>query len=209
MRGMSSGKLTCARTANNPRQPQKPMTEPRCEREHDFALVLTGVPDLTDEVEGAIYSSGCDDATLSLRSGAAILTFSRQAPTLKDAILSAIRDVRNAGIGADVLRVDTCDLVTQSDIARRTGRKRQQIHQYIAGLRGPGGFPAPACQITDGKPLWYWCEVAYWLRENNLISASVLDEAEQLAIINGALDLRVLKLRDPALTAEVMNAVGV
>lgn len=180
-----------------------------CDREHDFSLVLTGIPDLTDAVEDAIYTSGCDDATLSIRSGSAILTFSRRSPTLKDAILSAIRDVRSAGIGADVLRVDTCDLVTQSDIARRTGRKRQQIHQYMTGLRGPGGFPSPACHITDRKPLWYWCEVAYWLRENNMISASELDEAEQLAIINGALDLRFLKLKDPALTAEVMNAVGV
>ena len=98
------------------------------------------------------------------------MTFSRNAASLKDAILSAIRDVQNANIGALVLRVDTCNVVTQADIARKIGRTRQLVHQYITGQRGPGGFPAPVCNITDGVPLWFWCEVAYWLRQNDMIS---------------------------------------
>jgi hypothetical protein len=83
------------------------------------------------------------------------LTFSRTAASLKEAIFSAIGDVRKANIGADVLRVDVCNLVTQADIARKIGRTRQLVHQYITGVRGPGGFPSPACDITDGDPLWY------------------------------------------------------
>jgi len=113
------------------------------EAEHDFTLVLTGFTRLTERVENALYEAGCDDATLSMRCGRPYLTFSRVAPSLKEAILSAIRDVRKAGIGADVLRVDDCSLVTQADIARKIGRSRQLVHQYITGTRGPGAFPPP------------------------------------------------------------------
>src|SRR5712692_6543367 len=114
-----------------------------CEKEYDFTLVLTGFTELSSATEHALFEAGCDDATLSVRFGRVYLTFSRPAPTLKDAILSAIRDVRKAKIGADVLRVDNCDLITQSDVARRIGRSRQLVNQYITGSRGPGGFPPP------------------------------------------------------------------
>jgi hypothetical protein len=70
------------------------------DREHDFELVLTGITELTTEVEDALFEAGCDDATLSARSGQVFLTFSRTAPTREDAIQSAIRDVQKANIGA-------------------------------------------------------------------------------------------------------------
>ena len=113
-----------------------------CECEHDFALVLTGIAELSSEAENALFEAGCDDGTISVRFGRIYMTFSRNAACLKDAILSAIRDVQSAKIGALVLRVDTCNLVTQADIARKIGRTRQLVHQYITGRRGPGGFPA-------------------------------------------------------------------
>ena len=37
------------------------------EYEHDFTLVLTGIADLTPEVENALLGAGCDDGTISLR----------------------------------------------------------------------------------------------------------------------------------------------
>jgi transcriptional regulator with XRE-family HTH domain len=179
-----------------------------CEREYDFALILTGVTELTAKVEDALFEVGCDDATLSVQYGRAWMEFSRTAPSLKDAILSAIRDVRKAGIGADVLRVDECDLVTQSDIARRIGRTRQQVHQYVTGERGPGGFPAPACQIAEGAPLWQWCEVSYWLCQNDMIRPEQLREAEVIATINTALDLVHQRKRNPDLVEEVTRVIA-
>lgn len=178
-----------------------------CEREHDFTLVLTGITELTTEVEDALFKAGCDDATLSIRSGRAFLTFSRSALTLKDAVLSAIQDVRKAGVGADVLRLDICDLVTQADIARRIGRSRQLVHQFITAKRGPGGFPPPVCFIVDDSPLWLWCEVAHWLRQNNMITEEVLNEALQIALINGVLDYIHQKQIDPQLAQEVFQTV--
>lgn len=78
----------------------------RRDRGHNFVLLLGGVEDLTTEVEDALFEAGCDDALLGMRNGRAFLDFDREAPTLKDAILSAIADVRKADIGAVVVRVD-------------------------------------------------------------------------------------------------------
>lgn len=181
------------------------------EREHDFTLVLSGITELTSEVENALFDCGCDDATLSIRSGRAYLTFSRAAATLKDAILSAIRDVQKADIGADVLRLDVCDLVTQADIARRISRSRQQVYQFISGQRGPGGFPPPVCRLSDEareSALWLWCEVAIWLWENDMLREDALREAQHVAIINSVLDLVHQRQIDPALAEEVLQSVA-
>jgi hypothetical protein len=174
-----------------------------CEHEYDFALIVGGVKELTPEVEDALFKHGCDDATLSIQYGMLYVEFSRKAASLKDAILSAIHDVQNAGIGAQVLRVDECTLVTMADIARRINRSRQLIHQYITGVRGPGGFPPPECSITDGKPLWAWCAVSYWLMQNNLLRPEESWNAEVVAAINNALESARQRDRHPDLVDEV------
>jgi hypothetical protein len=197
----SKNKRTWKRTMN---------TKPRIEyeREHDFALVLSGITELTPEVQDALFEAGCDDATISVRAGRVYLTFSRNNRSLKDAILTAIQDVKSARVGADVLRVDVCNLVTQADIARKIGRSRQLVHQYIAGIRGPGNFPAPACNLTDGVPLWYWCEVAYWLRQNDMISHDAATEAQGVALINAILEMRYHRKLDPELSEEILRSLA-
>ena len=69
--------------------------------------------------------------------------------------------------------MDSCNLVTQSEIARKIGRSRQLVSQYIAGTRGPGGFPAPAHNIADGASLWHWSEVASWLWQHDMVKEDV------------------------------------
>lgn len=183
------------------------ITEPPSEREYDFVLVLTDGVTLTAEVENALFEAGCDDATISVRSGRVYLTFSRRSSSILAAILSAIQQIRRADIGADVLRVDFCNLVTQSDIARRIGRTRQLVHQYIRGARGPGGFPPPACEICEESPLWYWCEVAHWLRRNDMIQEAVLREAQEVDSINAVLEVQRQRVAIPELIEEVERVV--
>ncbi|MGA2496605.1 MAG: hypothetical protein ABSH20_02620 [Tepidisphaeraceae bacterium] len=166
----------------------KDAIRPSCEQEHDFALIVDGVGELTESVEDALFSAGCDDATLSIQYGLLYMEFSRAAKSLKDAIISAIRDVRKAGIGATVLRVDECNLVTASDIARRIGRSRQLVHQYMTGQRGPGAFPPPECHLTDHAPLWAWCAVSFWLVQNDLIRPEESWNAEVVKTINQVLE---------------------
>ena len=184
------------------------MTMPKCETEFDFTLLLDGIDSISQDVEDALYEAGCDDATISLRFGRIFLTFSRSAISLKDAIISAINDVKKSKIPASILRVDQCDLVTQAEIARRIERSRELVRLYISGARGPGGFPAPVCNITDGAPLWYWCEVAYWLWENNIIREDELREAQDLAVINSVLELERQRQIAPSLTREVVEALS-
>ncbi len=176
--------------------------------EYDFVLVLSMAPDATTTAADCLFDAGCDDATVSVRSGRMYLTFSRAAASFHEAVLSAIDDVRRADIGAEVLRVDQCNLVTQAEIGRRAERSRQQINQYISGERGPGAFPPPACNLCDDAPLWYWCEVAQWLFDNNLIHEAALREAEQTDIINAALELSHQQRRQPQMTREVLQRVN-
>jgi hypothetical protein len=173
------------------------------EREFDFALIVGGVPALTRDVEDALFRAGCDDATVSMRYGLLYIEFSRTGSSLKEAILGAIHAVEGAGIGAQVLRVDECNLVSPADIARRIDRSRQLVHQYITGQRGPGRFPAPECHLTDHAPLWAWCAVSQWLVQNNLIRPEEGWNAEVIAAINSVLELRRQKLRQPELVKEV------
>ena len=176
-------------------------------QEHDFTLLLDGLQSITPELEEAIFKAGCDDATLSLRFGRLFLTFSRTASSLREAIVSAVLAINGCGFGLRVLRVDVCNLVTQSEIARKIGRSRQLVHQYMIGVRGPGGFPPPACNITENAPLWYWCEVAYWLWSNDMISQDVLQEAQEVAVVNSVLDLEHQRQIAPELTKEIMQSL--
>jgi hypothetical protein len=183
------------------------MNERQSLAEYDFALVLSHVDDATTKGADALYAAGCDDATVSVRSGRVYVTFSRKAASMKDAILSAIKNVRSANIGADVLRIDECNLVTQAEIARKSGRSRQVINQYILGLRGPGGFPPPACNICDEHPLWLWCEVSYWLWQNDMLKENVFREAETIDLVNSILELQSRKKLTPELTNEIMESI--
>ena len=184
----------------------KTETRMPCEPEHDFVLLLAGVTELTPELQNGLFDAGCDDATISERSGRIFLTFKRSAPSLKHAILSAIRDIGGASVGAQVLRVDDCNLVSQSDIARKIDRSRSLVNQYITGARGPGQFPPPVCGLSDNSPLWQWCDVAHWLRQNDMISETVVREAHDTAIINLVLDVMRYQQVDPESFRELYDA---
>ncbi len=177
-------------------------------REYDFALVLSDELEFSDELENAIYGGFCSDCTLSVRSGRIYLTFSRSASSIKEAILRAISDFKSTNIRCAILRIDECNLVTQSEIARKIGRSRQLVHQYMKSQRGPGGFPPSVCDIIDGTPLYYWCEVAHWLWTNDLIPETTLRDAQEVAVINSVLELQHQKKREPDLAAEVARLVG-
>jgi hypothetical protein len=70
----------------------------------EFTLILTGVTELTDELQGRLLEAGCDDASLWSEGDTVCLDFSRKAESLGDAIGSAVKDVMRAGLS--VGRVD-------------------------------------------------------------------------------------------------------
>lgn len=173
-------------------------------REFDFALVVEGVAELSQEVTDRLFDVGCDDATASMQYGLLYLEFSRAAPTLKEAILSAIGDVMKSGLPVRVAQVDDCNLVSAAEIARRIGRSRQLVHQYMKGERGPGGFPPPVCRITDRAPLWTWCAVSFWLAQHGIIRPEESENAVTVEIINHVLEER----QHPELVKEITRELA-
>ena len=72
-----------------------------------FTLVLSGVSELTPDLADALYEATDGDIECNMQDGVAFLEFSRTAPTLREAILSAIQDVEGAQVGVRVVRVET------------------------------------------------------------------------------------------------------
>lgn len=170
-------------------------------KEWSFRLVLGGI-ELTDADLDALYEAGCGDATFSReRDGSVLGLFDREADSAEDAILSAMHDVVQAGVGARTLRVSSDeDLVTAAEIAARTGRTRQSIGQLVRGERGPGGFPAPAARHGSTSPLWSWAAVASWFTGYEPGSAPESTSSiphDLLAAVNDLLDLRERRRHNP------------
>ena len=81
---------------------------------YHFTVILSGITEVTDEAADALYEAGCDDGSFASRDGMAFVMFHRDAPTLREAVHSAIADVKQAGFG--VIRVETEDANTVAKI---------------------------------------------------------------------------------------------
>jgi hypothetical protein len=135
----------------------------------------------------------CGDVTIErVRDRPGILiSFDRDAPTMIDAIVSAVRDLDAVGLPAARVRDDD-DLVTLAVIAERVGRSREAVRLWSVGRTGPGGFPSP---VDSGLSVAYyrWSQVAPWLRDR--MGMPVPDPEPILAAVNLALQLRAMAPR--------------
>lgn len=68
-------------------------------RKYQFTLVLKGVDENTSELEDSLYKAGCDDALINFLDGAVYLDFDREAASLKEAVISANKDVEDSSLG--------------------------------------------------------------------------------------------------------------
>lgn len=74
---------------------------------HRFTFTLSIEPD--DDAFGRLKAAGCDDATFGVQVGVPYAAFDRQAPSLAEAVLSAIRDLDAAaveGLAIDGVQAD-------------------------------------------------------------------------------------------------------
>lgn len=152
---------------------------------HEFTIVAAGLDPEAEDFEDRFFAAGCDDATIAVQRGAILLHFGREAPTLAQAVKSAMSDV--AAAGARVARLEPDPLVSLSDIAARAGLTRAAVSLYARGARG-SGFPAPVARVTSDSPLWDWAAVAGWLHGRGQVSEDTLTKARRLAEANAALD---------------------
>jgi predicted DNA-binding transcriptional regulator AlpA len=170
---------------------------------YTFTLLATGVD---EEDLDALYEAGCDDAIVSFDAGQSEIEFDRAAPSLLEAIRTAIAATESAG--ATVVRVEPDSLVPASAIAERMGRTRQSVDMLIKGQRGPGSFPPPVAGASR-HPLWRWSEVEDWFVDYT----GYRPDRERTAVIgafNGALEARrnVRVSDDPDLARSAAQLVG-
>jgi hypothetical protein len=180
-------------------------------KEYEFTLILSGVQELTREVLDAFYEAGCDDALIGIRDGIAFAGFCRDADSLQEAVLSAMRDVEKAG--ARVEHVEPDELVTMSEIARRLDITREGVRKRVRGERGPGNFPAPVGNLTQRSPLWRWSDVVSWHQTYQGYGQAEIPEGGQvtgpgspIAPINAALELLRYTSREEA--RQLLDRIG-
>lgn len=156
-----------------------------------FTLILDGVDEKTQGLEDALFEAGCDDALINYKAGAVYLDFDREGESLERTIISSIKDIESANIGARIVSVAPEHLVSLSDIAERVSMTRQAVSLLIQGARGSGNFPKPVLKITNKSPLWRWSAVAEWFyQEGKILDHDVVDSANVVEDINAALELR-------------------
>ncbi len=163
---------------------------------YQFILVLKNVHAHTNDLEDTLFEAGCDDALINFRSNAVYLDFDREASTLEEAVISAIKDVHSSINDAEVASVAPENLVTESEIAKRLGKSRQVVSLWIKGERRKS-FPYPVMRLAEKSPLWNWSEVVNWLFENKIIDdKELVENALFLANINAVLEERDNKTRE-------------
>ncbi|MBW3579215.1 MAG: hypothetical protein KY462_16080 [Actinobacteria bacterium] len=164
---------------------------------YHFTLIVEGADLQTDARLDSLWEAGCDDATFGVAAGVQHAAFDREADSYADAVVAAIRQIEQAVPEARVTRLETDELVTVADIARRTGRTHESVRLLVSGGRGPGNFPPPAARAEQRNQLWWWPDVMQWFtRELGLeLPATAGQQAEIAAAINAKLALRGLRER--------------
>lgn len=152
--------------------------------EYDFTLkfCLPG-----DGIDPNIYidklmKEGCDDTLIGIgNTGSIALNFIRTSNSAKNAVFSAIRNVKRAIPGACLIEA-TPDLVGLTDIANILGFSRQNMRKLM--LKRGALFPAP---IHDGKSaIWHLASVLNWFLENEQykIEKSLVELAKMNMALN-------------------------
>jgi len=168
----------------------------KAKKTFEFTLVLKNVDETTPDLEDSLYEAGCDDALINFRNGAVYLDFDREAVSLEEAVISAIKAVKSSSVDAEVASVAPENLVTESEIAKRLNKSRQIISLWIKGERRKL-FPHPVMRLAEKSPLWSWSEVVTWLFDNKIINdKELVDKAIFFSNINAALDERDKKTRE-------------
>lgn len=171
--------------------------------DYEFTLRFT-VPATfnPDSVAERLYERGCDDALIGIgHPGRVALDFTRSADSAREAILSAVSDVRAAVPGARLVEAAP-DLVGVTDVANLLGCSRQNIRQLM--MASAGDAPAPA---HEGKrSLWHLAPLLNWLvlEKEYRLDAGLLETAEAAMQVNAAAGSLRLDWREQAEIRELL-----
>jgi len=147
---------------------------------HNFMLILNRPID--EATSDLLYEAGLDDAAVTAFAGHPALDVDREALTLLDAMTSAITQAESVP-GIQVVRVEGEELVSQADIAERTGRTRQAVNHWIKRDADSSGFPEPVYGTSTRSPIWRWADVQSWLEPDGQAD----DRGRIIALANATL----------------------
>jgi hypothetical protein len=151
---------------------------------YEFTLRLDR--EVTADEADALYGA-FDDGSIVTGPGETEIEFTREAPSLAEAIVSAVRDIEGAG-DLRVTGAGQEDVVSALDIAHRTRRSREAVRLWATGQRGAGGFPPPSWESPAGERFWRWPDVARWVREN--LNLAVDTEPDEIRLADEILKAR-------------------
>jgi hypothetical protein len=164
-----------------------------------FTLILESISDATEDIEDALYESGCSDALVWTRNGCVFLDFTREARSMDAAVTSAIDNVEGSGIGVTVGGIAPAPLVTQSMIAERLGVTREAVRLWTSGRRGRSVFPAPVTISGKGTAYWDWISVLRWRADEGY---DIPDDEFEIAESLFRISIALISKRHTQLTGE-------
>lgn len=145
--------------------------------EYEFTLKFT-LPEKAadaDELIERLGEAGCNDALVGIgQTGRIALEFTRAAESAKQAIFSALEEVKGAIPDAKLAEI-TPDFVGLSDVAELVGVSRQNMRKLM--LAHKDSFPVA---VHEGSvTVWHLSLILKWLQErvNYRIEPSLLDVA--------------------------------
>jgi predicted DNA-binding transcriptional regulator AlpA len=146
--------------------------------EYEFTLKyqLDSLDSDFDDLVERLGAGGCTDALVGIgQSGRLGLRFMREARSAKDALLSAMFDVRRSIPSARLIEAGP-DFVGLSDAAEMLGMTRQNLRKLM--MSNPT-FPIPVHDGSSG--LWHLADLLKWLRERDYDIASEMVEVSTTA----------------------------
>jgi hypothetical protein len=152
--------------------------------EYDFVLKFRLPADDADadDLVERLGAAGCDDALVgSGQRGRIALNFTREAASAKRAVISALKEVRKAIPGAQLIEVSP-DFVGLTDVAELIGVSRQNMRKLM--LTHANSFPAPVHEGSSA--LWHLAPVLQWLENRGAyrVERALLDVAHIAMQIN-------------------------
>src|SRR5262245_50448958 len=79
---------------------------------YEFDVVLKDVSEVTDEQADVLFAAGCDDGTPACCNGVAWIHFDREAPSLEEAIHTAVGQIQAAGLLVSKVELDVASAVS-------------------------------------------------------------------------------------------------
>lgn len=155
--------------------------------EFEFQIFCRDVDTGDERFLDRLYEAGCADATVYFKDDYVCLDFTRESDNAETAVISAIKDFENAGIGGSVERVEPEDLASLSEIAKRVGVTRASLQKYARGESKIGAdFPRPVANIAgERRELYSASEVITWMHVKHRIHVST-DFLELVQVIEKA-----------------------